>query len=120
MLFRSPQPTELIYLHLFHEPGYIYLNEDIGDFKAFRKVASEEQMVKNKVSHYCQAEQKTPSYILKSINQVFHLVSEGIMKAVFAMDTVKKKMSVKSSNNTLQRFVAALRLLSVDLCRYLF
>ena len=56
-------PT-FVYLHLFHESGYIFLDERISGANAFRKLAMEEPQVRNSVSDYCVSSNKTPSCIL--------------------------------------------------------
>jgi hypothetical protein len=64
-----PDFPAFIYLHLFHESGYIYLKESIGDFKAFRNVAVEEPNIRAKVASYCPTEKKSPSCILEHMKQ---------------------------------------------------
>lgn len=65
----SPHPdlSTFVYLHLFYESGYTYLNESIGGYKAFRKVAKEEPSVTARASHYCKDSITSPECILKGM-----------------------------------------------------
>lgn len=58
-----------IYLHLYHESGYIYLDEIIGGEKAFRKVAVEEPKIREAVAHYCKGSEKTPQCIIMGMRK---------------------------------------------------
>ncbi|WP_127475162.1 hypothetical protein [Sulfurivermis fontis] len=70
--------SSFVYLHLFYESGYIYLNESFGEDKPFRKVAVEESRIRGAVSHYCQATPVTPKCILKGMQeQLGILVGSG-------------------------------------------
>ena len=59
-------PT-FVYLHLFHESGYIYLSEPIGPNKPFRKVAKEEPAIRASANQYCAEQTKTPACILRGM-----------------------------------------------------
>ncbi len=64
-----PDFSIFIYLHLFHESGYIYLNESIGGYKAFRKIAVEEPDIRASAAHYCKAKPVKPKCILKGMRK---------------------------------------------------
>lgn len=64
-----PDFPAFIYLHLFHESGYIYLKESSGDFKAFRRVAVEEPKIRAKVASYCPTKSKSPNCILEHMKR---------------------------------------------------
>jgi hypothetical protein len=64
-----PDFPAFVYLHLFHESGYIYLKESSGEFKAFRKVAVEEPNIRAKVASYCPSENKSPTCILENMKK---------------------------------------------------
>ncbi len=58
-----------VYLHLFHESTYIYLNENISGNKAFRTLAKEEPIIRKGIENICKSSTKSISCILSSLKQ---------------------------------------------------
>ncbi len=63
-----------IYLYLYHQSHYIYLNKSVSGIKAFRLTAIEEPVIRHNLSHYCSDEKKSPDCILQNMQQELGII----------------------------------------------
>jgi hypothetical protein len=74
-IYKSDRPSEyfshFVYLNLFHNPNYMYLNQSFDDSVPFVKAAIEEPGIRRVVSSYCSEEILTPKCILEGLTNTF-------------------------------------------------
>ncbi len=58
-----------VYLHLYHQSGYKYLDLSFGDVKAFRITAVEEPEVRKNLINYCPSSTPDPDCILSGMQK---------------------------------------------------
>jgi len=76
-MYRSAKPNEylphFVYLNLFHNPSYIYLNQSFNGSVPFMKSAVEEPSIRSLVSTYCSVIPSTPKCILEGLTSTFKI-----------------------------------------------
>ena len=59
-----------VYLFLFHQGNYIYLNKSVAGSRPFRELAKNtEPTVRKQVESFCKEDKKTPSCILEGMKK---------------------------------------------------
>jgi len=76
-IYKSKIPSEyfphFVYLNLFHNPSYIYLNQSFNGSVPFVKAAVEEPSIRSMVLNYCSETPLTPKCILEGLTNTFKI-----------------------------------------------
>lgn len=67
---RKAYLASFVYLHLFHQSGYIYLSNPAGTARPFRETAKDqESSIRQKVEIFCGEPKKSPACILQGMKR---------------------------------------------------